>query len=627
MITPIYSSFNQAQQQISDLAAIDYFFAKEILLSLAGQKLSQDQQGLAFHLFIALSDSLRQGHTCLPLSALAKSAYGFASDEQGLVTHHGFTFPDLDQLHLAVNDFAIEPNSEAPIVYHQAALYLRRYFLFEQQVSQDLMQRMQGDTAYQQQDIHQCISQLFPQASEEIDWQQLAVANAINKGFSIIAGGPGTGKTYTVVKLLAALVMLEQQGLAQQLEEAAIRIALVAPTGKAAQRLSESVLSAVKGFRGQIDDTILDALPNQAQTLHRLLGVLPNQANFKHHQFNKLALDVLLIDEVSMVDLALMNRLLLALPAKTKVILLGDADQLPSVAAGSVLADIAPRPHMGFSRANLAYLSTVTGYKALPKAKKQPADHLVILTKSRRFDGQGGIGLLAQAVIAGQSQESWQLLAQDNSQLHLLSMSLSTWLPKLVEQYYQAIFRCTELSEAFLLLSRFRILSATHKGEYGVENINKLVVNLLQRRGFITDPNSIFHGQPIMISENDYGIGLFNGDIGLIWRHPSGHLMAVFEDNSTAEQDFNWLMPSRLPKFTTVYAMTIHKTQGSEFEHVAMILPQQSDNKLLSRELLYTGITRAKTELSIASPSHVWRQGVEAKVQRYSGLSLDQEIN
>ncbi|WDE07752.1 exodeoxyribonuclease V subunit alpha [Thalassomonas viridans] len=614
----VYASFARAKAQIAGLEPIDYFFARELC-----RDLGFDRQ--LFHLLLALSESLRNGHTCLPLASIAGQCFGFASDDEGLVSHHGFIFAGEEPLEQLLTGLALAPGQQKAIVYHRKSLYLRRYFAFEAELADFIRNKSAGNfDTFSSCEIKACLDELFPldsgsEAAGEIDWQHIAVANAVNKGFSVIAGGPGTGKTYTVTKLLAALIMLTQARDGHK----PLNIALVAPTGKAAQRLSESIAKAVKGFSTFIPDQVLAAIPEQALTLHRLLGVIPNQVNFRHHRDNLLEADLVLIDEVSMVDLALMTRVFRALPPRSRVILLGDADQLPSVAAGSVLSDVAPRPHPGFSAQNLKYLQQVTGCLSLPKVKAgvQEGDHITYLLKSRRFDGKGGIGRLAAAVIAGDSEPSWQLLtrAQEagDEQLSLLPADLLSWLPRLAEQYYLPLYRCRDVEEAFSLLGRFRVLCAMRKGEYGVENINQVIRQCLAAHGAADAGGRLYHGMPVMISENDYRLGLYNGDIGMIWRNDKGHLMAVFEDAGT---DFKWLMPSRLPQYETVYAMTIHKTQGSEFDHVAMLLPGQTDNKLLSRELLYTGITRAKSRLSIASKANVWCHGVEARVKRFSGL-------
>ncbi len=679
----VYHSFNDAAQRLAGLVAVDYFFAKEISQcvsfseSVAIEHQSSDKQW--FHLLIALSASLRDGHSCLPISEVAGKRYftdgltnaSEASNESAL---QGFEFADVKSLNALLAALPLTEDEQQPIVLRHGRLYLRRYYQFEQELKQVVQARRvittEANTNNAQlaensadfDTIKRIIATLFPtlanesvSAEADIDWQAVAVANAMNKDFAIIAGGPGTGKTYTVTKLLAALVMLNAAKNSSKsgdddVGNTAPRIALVAPTGKAAQRLSESISNAVQGFRGSIDDKVLDFIPEQAQTIHRLLGVIPEQVNFRHHQENLLAIDILLIDEVSMVDLPMMTRIFRALPASTKVILLGDADQLPSVAVGSVLADFAPRPHVGYSAFNHRYLEQVTGYKTLTldqsfssNEQYSASDCVTFLMKSRRFDGEGGIGKIANYVINGQYRESWQLLAQSNAERHaednaldeqpqltLLSGSIERWLTPLVEQYYLGLSQCDNVEEAFALLAKFRILSSTRKGPQGVESLNAMVIEILRDKGAIAfnrfdsssknNTNALYPSQPIMITENDYRLGVYNGDIGLLWKNAQGHLMAVFENGKGG---FDWILPSRLPKFDTVYAMTIHKTQGSEFQHVAMVLPEQKDNRLLSRELLYTGITRAKLQLSIASSQHVWQSGVSQQVKRHSGLAVD----
>ena len=711
---PVYSRFSQVKEAILGVEAIDYFFAKEMLSALTPQNNSQqpleeitnsisnsDRQGNLYHVFLALSASLRAGHSCLPLNEISGQHWGkgFAksasqkeeasAESDSVLSHMGYVFAPLAELQAMLIELNIDDSDQQLLVLQQDNLYLRRYFQFESDLGQAINSRLLQQCQYDNDKIKQCIGTLFPNSevphdeesdSIEIDWQKVAVANAINKNFSVIAGGPGTGKTYTVTKLLAALVMLEQIGLEQQSAKTkeqgvpVLNIALVAPTGKAAQRLSESIVNAITGFKDLIDDKVLAQIPTQAQTLHRLLGVLPNSPNFRHHEDNRLAYDIVLIDEVSMVDLPLMTRVFRALKESAKVILLGDADQLPSVAAGSVLADIAPRPHGGYSFDNEQYLTQVcqlsvdqlslyfSAQKQSSNTNKASFDYLSFLVKSRRFDGKGGIGLIANSVIQGDVKSSWQLLnnAQQTGQLSLAQGELSSWLAPLVKQYYQPIESCDEVSDAFALLSQFRVLCATRQGDYGVEQINEVIKGYLGKNNapFQQHQQTLYHGQPIMINENDYRLGLYNGDIGIIWRvvdqDGKEHLMACFEDSlaqnekvqnkalqsaEISQQVIRRILPSRLPKFESVYAMTIHKTQGSEFSHVAMVLSttqsvsqagqqdkQKSGSKLLSRELLYTGITRAKKQLTIAANQRIWQQGVTAQVQRHSGLRLCETV-
>ncbi len=634
-----YPTYAHAKKQLATIEPIDYFFAKEVS-TLFSVKQNIDTE-LLFHLLVALSESLRAGHTCLPMHSVGGVNIGYASDELGVVLHNGYIFPPDSELISFLSNLNIGADAEHPIVFCNNKLYMRRYFSFERDLKNAINAKSDSTMitdSYPESTIAECIHAFFPTSSNnnsEIDWQKIAVANALNKNFSVIAGGPGTGKTYTVTKLLAALVYLhkkESVNVELTTTPLKLKMALVAPTGKAAQRLSESITKALAGFRGEIADEILNEIPTDTLTIHRLLGVIPNSPNFRFNVQNVLNIDVLLIDEVSMVDLAMMTRVFRALPHHCKVILLGDADQLPSVSAGSVLSDIAPRPFIGYSDANLAYLRNTTGEslknerlsvdKKWQRKNRMPVDYATFLTKSRRFDSEGGIGLLAKSVISGEYDTSWSILNQSNgeNQVSHLQHDTMPWLKSLVERYYFPIFSCDGVDEAFSLFSSFRVLCATRVGEQGVDRFNELITQILIERNIVKGSDDFYQGRPIMITENNYIQGLYNGDIGFIWRHESGHLMAVFED---AKHEYKWIMTSKLPSFETVFAMTIHKTQGSEFGHVAMVLPNQKDNKLLSRELLYTGITRAKKHISIATNASVWRQGVETNIQRHSGYADD----
>jgi exodeoxyribonuclease V alpha subunit len=393
---------------------------------------------------------------------------------------------------------------------------------------------------------------------------------------------------------------------------------MAAPTGKAAQRLKESVIAAKASLaqQGSVSAETLEAIPETASTLHRLLGVIRGSNGFRHHQGNPLELDLLLLDEVSMIDLPLMARLVRALPPQARLIMLGDADQLPSVAAGSVLADLAPLPHPGYSVANTQHLKALTGVE-LP-AVDAAMDHLCVLEKSHRFSGGGGIGTLAKQVIGGAAEASWQALVQGTEQTHRVTgEGFQAWLAGLAEEYYRPVLQAQGIEQAFTALARFRFLAATRVGPLGIEQLNSEIEGALRKRGAITGSGPFYPGRPVMVTENHYELGLFNGDIGLVWPHASGRLQAAFED---AEQRLRWFTLGRLPAVETVFAMTIHKTQGSEFDHVALVLPDQ-ETPLLSRELVYTGITRARQQLTVWADEPVWRAGVERRIQRYSGLA------
>ncbi|OKY24939.1 exodeoxyribonuclease V subunit alpha [Thalassotalea sp. PP2-459] len=625
-----YSSVTHAKNHLYAIESIDYFLAVQLTPVLAmrfdeNRPLSNENIAEIFHLLIALSQALRSGHTCLPLNHVATRFLFRFADKQGVITHQGYHFTSITALIELLTQCNNLASGELPIVLSKENLYLRRYYCFERQVIEYLHSVNRQQTALSASKlkiIENTLAQLFveshqgTQAVNTIDWQEVAVANALTKHFSIIAGGPGTGKTYTVTKLLAALVMLAQQ--------IPLKIALTAPTGKAAQRLSESINKALSGFSESISADILAKIPTKAQTLHRLLGVIPHSPNFKHHQQNKLSVDVLLIDEVSMVDLPMMARVIRALPEGCRVILLGDAQQLPSVAAGSLLSDLAPISTAVYSKENATYLMQVTGSESLCSHKTQFVDHVTYLTHSRRFSSEGGIGQLAAQVINGQAELSWQLINQqvDEKASELVRCSyqhIQSIFQQAVE-YYRQVMRSESVEQAFSVLADFRILTAMRVGPLGVDDINDTIDERLRAEVPAQQlSGALYQGKPIMITTNDYTLGLYNGDIGIVWPNELRQLVVFFENE---EGGFSQYIPSRLPAFDKVYAMTIHKTQGSEFTNVVMVLPERAENQLLSRELVYTGITRAKSHLTLVTNKESWFNAIEAKVTRFSGIKL-----
>ncbi|MEP4601942.1 exodeoxyribonuclease V subunit alpha [Saccharospirillum sp.] len=590
-----------ARQRLANIQNIDLYLAAQLCDWL------NCPEDWLFHSIAGASHTLQQGHSCLYLPAWAGKTEWQSDDKPG------YTFPALEDWLAQLSALPIGPDDNAPIVLEDDRLYLRRYWQFEQELATQLRQRLQADASAEAIDTKAAkaaLHTLFPAlakkgATAEPDWQAIAAANALFNGFNIIAGGPGTGKTYTVTRLLALLAMTSPHDL---------NILMAAPTGKAAQRLAESIRDAKTDLAGSIDMLTLNSIPDEAKTLHRLLGVIPNRLDFRHNERNPLDCDILLVDEVSMVDLPMMTRLFRALPEHTKVIFLGDADQLPSVAAGSVLADLAQRPHPGYSQQRAKALKTLGLTVPLATSSQLAAPNfLTFLQHSRRFGQHSGIGRLANQVINGEAEASLATLKSDAEDLAWIpadkaQQQISHW----VDHWYRPIADAANKTDAFNALFQFRLLCPARVGPLGVEALNERILKALNptRAPF-------FKGQPIMITENHYGVGLYNGDIGLIWPDDTkGHLMAWFQ---TGDSDYRPLAPGRLPRFDTVYAMTIHKTQGSEFERVAMVLPEQAMG-LLSRELIYTGLTRAKRELFVVGGEGIWCEGVRQRVARHSGL-------
>ena len=509
-----------------------------------------------------------------------------------------------------------------PLVLSGGKLYLRRYWQYEAFIESDLQARM-GDRPVTNDDLlKSTLAKLFAQAGNEktddINWQRVACANTVRNRFSVITGGPGTGKTYTVVRLLTAL---QHQTLFLGLPP--LRVSLAAPTGKAAARLTESIESELNRLRGDAKlatlKDALDSIKPEGKTLHRLLGVKPNSRAFKHHADNPLRTDVVIVDEASMIDIEMMTALLKATPKNARLVLIGDKDQLASVEAGAVLGNLCEGADQGHYRTETGqWLQQVADTPAFPsdlidESGEQRLQHVVKFRKSYRFTGP--IADLANAINRQDNAATKQELEKAKNADGDYPVSLYE-VSSLDAPAFEALIRGsltlhvrgnTETTtdannisdiaqEALQNLGNFQILTALREGPWGVKAVNQKVGDILG-----VNANTWYEGRPVMVTKNAYGLKLNNGDIGLTFKDPEhGHLRVAFPDqtNPSENNGVRWVLPSRLTHIETVYAMTVHKSQGSEFKHTVMVLPDH-DSPVLSNELLYTGITRAKEKLSL----------------------------
>ena len=452
------------------------------------------------------------------------------------------------------------------------------------------------------------------------NWQKIAAASALSSRFAVISGGPGTGKTTTVAKLLAALVSCSD--LNAKAGTPPLEIKLVAPTGKAANRLTQSLCRALEAL--PISPEVRAQIPSNASTIHRLLGVIPQRVEFRHHQENLLHLDVLVVDEASMVDLSLMAKLLCALPPHARVILLGDRDQLASVEAGAVLGDICLGAKNAFTPKRAQKILALTGTPLLEdETVSSVTDGVCLLRKSYRFDAYSGIGQLAHAINQGNKWTLEKVFEQDFDDIflhdwnqdvysHAIEQAMSAYRP-----YLSALLKGASHEMLLTLFSQARVLCALTQGPFGVSGLNLSIEHALTQQKLISPGNDIFYpGRPIMVTQNDHALGLYNGDIGIVVKERDG-LRVVFE---MSDGMLNAFLPSRLPEHQTAYAMTIHKSQGSEFDHTLLILPPGA-MALMTRELLYTGITRAKKRLDLYATRLSLVRAMKQKTQRLTGLS------
>lgn len=528
-------------------------------------------------------------------------------------------------------------------------LYLRRYWHYEQQIKSALSQRLATTHVLPEANTHMLLAALFPATSlpTATDWQKVACLLAARSNFAIITGGPGTGKTTTVVKLLALL-----QGLRVANNERPLHIHLAAPTGKAAARLSESIAGSIERLElpTALEAAIKSTIPKEVTTLHRLLGSLPNTRNFRHHASQPLPTDLVVVDEASMMDVEMMAQLVDALPRHARLILLGDKDQLASVEAGSILGDLCQTADAAhYTPATQAWIQQLSN-EALADEFIDPQGSALqqatcMLRHSYRFSAHPGIGALASQINSGKATpKSLQaIFAQHPDSLNSVQLQAATGsygmqlapLEKLATEGYQGYLTTLktlqptqdnaspEVMQAWALQvfaahNQFQLLTAMRRGVFGVDNLNLLITQALQRKKLLPDVESRWYaGRPLLITRNDYSLKLMNGDIGICLQWPGKGLRVAFPDG---KQGIRWVLPSRLQAVETVFAMTVHKSQGSEFTHTALVLPEYG-NPVLSKELIYTGVTRSKEQFTLVySADHVLQQSLQTQVQRASGL-------
>ena len=615
----IEASASAALEQLETLHARGVFSALDLELGRLFMRLAPEDSP-----WVALSGALvnratQAGHVCLPLDSVHQQRI-VDVDERAV----NLEIPPLAQWRecLERSPLVSDGSKLRPLVLTHDRLYLHRYHSYECRLVKALTRRLRNNEIPLRRSAEEALEVLFSGAPPD-DLQRRAARLACTHRLSVISGGPGTGKTTTVAKVLVAVLQqLEEQG-----QDA--RLSVLAPTGKAATRLGESLAAGFE--RLSLTEQAREVLSVAPSTIHRALGYQPRSpARFRHNSDNPLPSNVVVVDEASMVDLALMTKLVEAVREDAHLILLGDRDQLASVETGAVFGDLfddqpSRTTSAGNTTLNVRPYSTEVdaGLLDATPAAATPAiaQCSIHLEKSYRYASQGGIARLAAAIRAGDVAEALSATALDGVEwVELSEAGVSTTdcaaeLEPLLVRGYRNLCEASTPVERLDALSQYRVLSPHRRGQLGVAGLNRLCERVLLGQGLQARASGAYAGQPIIIANNDYQAELYNGDVGVLDRTAAGKMAAFFPRGTALRQ----LSLARLPSYDTVFAMTIHKSQGSEFDRVLVVLPHHG-SPLLSRELLYTAITRAKSHVTLACTRESFETAVRRRLHRASGL-------
>jgi len=588
-----------------------------------------------------LTSQTRQGHvgTRIPLGDSPVSLFGHEKELNVSAGQRKQLDRWIEQMEEALGQSSVvgtAENTSRPLILDRGYLYYQRFWRYEVELAEQLM-RLASETmdGFAGKAVDEWMGTLLPGEDEGIHWQRLTLWMALRRRLLVLTGGPGTGKTYTLIRLVAL------QLLARTDDAPGVKgwnVALAAPTGKAAARINESIAGSVEELREELPEEVVNQLPVEAQTIHRLLGTRRHRPEFRHNKEHPLPHDVVVVDEASMVDIALMTKLVEALKPGAQLVLIGDKDQLASVEAGSVLGDICQptRDEAGqknrtvntFSKQFYEELKASklvdVGEEVVREDGSPLMDCIVELTYSRRFKDAPDIGRLAELVNNNRAKEAIEHL--DSSEQ--VRRELPRYLREIRERcqqwsYTSQTFTADQAEALFRSWNQFQVLAAHRRGKRSATAVNQLLESWMRGKGRGLaggDGSNWYAGRPIMVTENNYELGLFNGDIGLTVRDDSknGALRVLFEKRGIA--GYRSVAPAQLTRHEPAWALTVHKSQGSEFDDVLLVMPEQL-SPVLTRELIYTALTRAKHTFNVWSEPDLLKKAIEQRIRRTSNLS------
>ncbi|MDY0132147.1 MAG: exodeoxyribonuclease V subunit alpha [Desulforegulaceae bacterium] len=580
---------------------LDFYFSQFLM------EKEDDKSFISAFFLMYLSMETRKGNICIDLNSDPK------------------LFKFVKNYNISIDQFKNEiiaceavgkDSSKSPIVYENDFFYLNRYYNYENFFSKFIISRALNKN-YDKKTIsklNQIIPKYFKDSKLNPDWQMFAALTACFSQFCAVSGGPGTGKTTVIVKIIAVIFELWYPKIPE--------IILCAPTGKAASRLVEAINNTISSIN--LNEEIKKNFPSKASTIHRLLGFSSKTNRFVFNKNNRLKADVVIVDEASMIDMKLMANLCEALEDHSKLILLGDRFQLASVSPGSVFGDICKRGEKtGCSNKYIEVLKNFFDEKGLSQIPCSDdgkiSDSIVELKKSYRFDKKSGIGKLAEAVKNMDTQKCFDIFDSGFNDIEFIETKnysdFKTRILGFADKYYKRLGLVKDPELAFKYFSEFMILSPLNDNEYGVSGLNLIIENLFTNKKSLEE-KLWYNGKPVIITKNDYINNLFNGDTGICLEDRNGENKVFFQSSDLAYKTFH---PLRLNNCQSVFSMTIHKSQGSEFDNVLIVLPEY-ETSVLSRELIYTAVTRARKKVYFLGKKSIFQTSIKRSVSRSSGL-------
>ena len=552
------------------------------------------------------------GHVCLSINKTVRELGNMLELDSQLMG----MLPDRT-LQLTESSIIGKPDQETPFVLDGDKLYQHRYFKMERSLKEWINQKSDLQSSVLSDKKIEILNELFEDEpkdeNDEPNWQKVAVLLSAIKPFLIISGGPGTGKTTTVARLL----VLHQRSSGKPL-----KVALAAPTGKAAGRMGEALKAGMK--RLNMSDEDLEKYPLESQTIHRLLRGVEERGLLPPVREKKLPYDMVIIDEASMIDLSLMNRLTKHLAPETKLILLGDKNQLASVEAGSVFADLCGKADNLFREETVGLLDTagIELDRSRFEADLSTADDsIVYLTKSYRFSSDSGIGTLAEAVNKGiTSSEDFNQIVDCFSDVDQKAFNYQKHdFETIIEALTKRVREASSMTDVSALLDFWKMqmwLTVLRRGLSGSERLNQLAEQSLATKRAVRMNQGWYSGRPIIITRNDYDLGVYNGDFGVCMKSNEEDRFLIHVQSGAGVKT---IRPERLQDYKPAFFLTVHKSQGSEFDTVNLLMPKD-DVPILTKELLYTAITRAKQEFVLYGDKLMFVKGSVRSTERFSGF-------